>query len=606
MLEVLGSGGIGTVFKARQIDANRLIALKILQAEVRDAQEFKARFLREAQSLSKLRHPNIVTLYHLGISQGGLPYIAMEFIQGTTLRKILNDEEKLSVTRAIKISKQLCAALAAMHAEGIVHRDLKPENIVLMTEPEADFVKIIDFGLVRVEGESEQQKLTATGFLLGSVNYMSPEQCRGFRVDARSDIYTLGICFYEMLTGECPFQADSPVGIMYKHSCEAIPAIERTTVNTYHPAINALIQSATQKNTEERFQTAEQMSQALDALSETISGVKPAAWLQQPVIRILLATMFLTALLVAAVYLKAQTKTSASYEPLIKRKAPAAAPRNGQKLLLMNSRQLQEIIEDPRQELTYRVSAAIQNTSINSSNSSGLEAAKKTDELLKHLDKKDRPYYQDKAQAALAEALLGNGKPREAWTILERILPGAKSLERKQEYLKLIALHALTSEKLGKKKDARKDLKTLTNWEYGLANPACFYALITALRLKELAMAHALCSQANLMSDAAIMAQICRTNGHMELAEECIRHGLTLNADISVLNARMATKEILTEHAMLEIEQAWIDLYHNNKAAAQKRLESISQDKEMSEAIIDNTQVKKSIAEIMQHFPPEK
>ena len=208
LLEVLGSGGVGTVFKARQTESDRLIALKVLHPHVLLAEEIKQRFLREAQALNKLSHNNIVTVYHLGLSENALPYLAMELIEEVSLRKSLVDAGRLPANRVFRIMKQLCSALCCMHESGIIHRDLKPENIMLVQKPEPDTVKIIDFGLVKVEAGSEQ-KLTTTGLLVGSLNYMSPEQCQGQKADARSDIYALAICMYEMLAGEPPFTSDN-------------------------------------------------------------------------------------------------------------------------------------------------------------------------------------------------------------------------------------------------------------------------------------------------------------------------------------------------------------------------------------------------------------
>jgi serine/threonine protein kinase len=605
LLEVLGSGGIGTVFKARQIDANRLLALKILHAEIRDDQEFKARFLREAQSLNKLRHPNIVTLYHLGISEDGLPYIAMELINGVPLRKLLSTEKKLSVSRAIHIMKQLCSALSAMHAEGIVHRDLKPENIVLMAEPEKDFVKIIDFGLVRVEQESDQQKLTATGFLLGSVNYMSPEQCRGFKVDSRSDIYALGICFFEMLTGKCPFQSDSPVGTMYKHNSENTPVIDRTTVSTYHPSINELIQRATAKKPEQRFQTAEEISQALDLLSDTISGVAPNSWFHQPLIRnSLIASMGIILFLCVAVYLKSKSTKKVSTTVLA---APAKAPplyiaKGHFDVAALDDKELGNLLEDPKTPMFIKIPAANRYSYLHHQDLMGLKTAYSALKMVEQLDAKGKSLYKENTQVALAEALVGNNKLEEAQTLLEQLLPEVRKSAKMQNYLKLRSLHAMICDDLGKKKEAISDLKELADWQFGLSHPTSINALRTALHLKEIKLARRICSQSTKLSDSVEMARICRRDGYMDLAEESVQHGLTQKADISLLHIRMAGKHLLTEHALFRIEEAWVDVYHKDFTGARKRVESITTDKEMNDAIEGNTEVKKAIAEIMQRL----
>ena len=200
---VLGTGGIGTVFKARQLDCDRKLALKILHPDVAGDEEFKKRFLREAKVLARLSHPGIVTVYHIAVSGRGLAYIAMELLRGKSLRACLNETDRFPPRRALKIAQKLAEALDYVHSNAIVHRDLKPENVMVTNEPEADTVKIIDFGLAHAKDTTEQ-KLTKTGLLIGSVLYMSPEQCRGEKADMRSDIYALGVILYEMLSGHRP------------------------------------------------------------------------------------------------------------------------------------------------------------------------------------------------------------------------------------------------------------------------------------------------------------------------------------------------------------------------------------------------------------------
>lgn len=273
LLELLGSGGAGTVFKARQIETGRLIALKVLHPHRLIDDDVKQRFLREAQALSKLCHVNIVTVYHLQLSKGALPYLAMELIDGVSLRKQLA-AGKMPVHRVLKIAEQLCSALCCMHEFEIIHRDLKPENIMLLPKPEPDTVKIIDFGLVKVDANSEQ-KLTETGLLIGSVNYMSPEQCEGKKADVRSDIYALAVCMYEMLSGEPPFTAENSIGVMYKHINLQAPELRFKTGELVHPAIQKFIGKGLEKDPALRFQTAAEMSEALSKLGEHLAGDVP-------------------------------------------------------------------------------------------------------------------------------------------------------------------------------------------------------------------------------------------------------------------------------------------------------------------------------------------
>jgi tRNA A-37 threonylcarbamoyl transferase component Bud32 len=266
LLEQLGSGAIGTVFRARQLDADRLVALKFLHAQVVIDEEFKQRFLLEARALSRVSHPNIVQIYHMGMSKDGVPFLAMELIDGIPLRRAI-DGEPIAASRVFRIVKQLCSALACMHEAGIIHRDLKPENIILQDVPEPDIVKIIDFGLVKME-QTDGQKLTGTGFLLGTVSYMSPEQCQGKSVDARSDVYSLCVCLYEMLSGKHLFEADNPMGLMYKHINLTVPSLKMRQIESVDKEINAFLQKGLAKDPDKRFQSANQMRDELLEIEE--------------------------------------------------------------------------------------------------------------------------------------------------------------------------------------------------------------------------------------------------------------------------------------------------------------------------------------------------
>ena len=273
LLEYLGSGGVGTVFKAMQIDAQREIALKIMRKEFSDNEEFKQRFIREARALSQLSHQGIVTVYHIGVSDLGLAYMAMELIQGRSLRQVLNDSDKISALRALDIAMHIADALECVHANGIVHRDLKPENIILLDTPAPDSIKLIDFGLARMDDE---QKLTQSGVLIGTVNYMSPEQCKGKKADARSDIYSLCACLYEMLSGTKLYEADNPVGVMYKHMNDPIPLLGRKQLDRFDESINILLQKGLAKQAEDRFQTMSELLKSMHELHTTLAAVEPA------------------------------------------------------------------------------------------------------------------------------------------------------------------------------------------------------------------------------------------------------------------------------------------------------------------------------------------
>ncbi len=257
------------VFKAKQIDSNRLIALKILHRQNEINEESKKRFIREALALQKLCHENVVTVYHMGLSDDSVPFLAMELINGLSLRKLLSDNGGFSVFKVLEMMEQLCDAVSAIHEAGIIHRDLKPENIMLSKNGDADLVKIVDFGLAKTSVEAGDQNLTATGLLIGTVNYMSPEQIQGGAVDARSDIYSLTVCMFELLAGEPPFIADNPMGVMYKHLNEKTPNLKlNSQQESVDPHLDAFIKKGLEKQPSLRFQSAAEMHNELRYLGD--------------------------------------------------------------------------------------------------------------------------------------------------------------------------------------------------------------------------------------------------------------------------------------------------------------------------------------------------
>jgi tRNA A-37 threonylcarbamoyl transferase component Bud32 len=268
LLDVLGTGGQSTVFKAIQLDCQRQVAVKILKADLAEDEEFKERFIREARALSRFSHESIVTVYRIAVSESGLPYMVMELVKGATLRQRLNVAGPLAPAAALAVIRRCNQALQHVHENGIVHRDLKPENIVLANEPEPDGVKLIDFGLARFD-EARQQKLTSTGALIGSVFYMSPEQCQGLRADCRSDIYSLTACLYEMLTGQKPYQADNPIGLMYKHINSPAPQILKNQIQPFDSRINEFLARGMAKDPQQRYQSMAELAGDLKILEES-------------------------------------------------------------------------------------------------------------------------------------------------------------------------------------------------------------------------------------------------------------------------------------------------------------------------------------------------
>ncbi len=252
IIEKIGSGGMATVYKAKCHVLNRYVAIKILRDEFTTDEEFTKRFEVEAQSAASITHPNIVSVYDVGVD-GNLYYIVMELAKGKTLKEIIIEEKgPLPWKWSINISIQIASALEVAHKNHIIHRDIKPHNIIITEDGVA---KITDFGIAKAVSNST---ITAFGTTIGSVHYFSPEHARGGFTDEKSDLYSLGVVMYEMLTGKVPFDADTPVSVALKHMQEEpIPAIQ---VNPNIPtAVNDIIMKALKKDTNLRYQNATEM-----------------------------------------------------------------------------------------------------------------------------------------------------------------------------------------------------------------------------------------------------------------------------------------------------------------------------------------------------------
>ena len=254
--DILGFGGMSEVHLARDVRLHRDVAVKVLRADLARDPSFYLRFRREAQNAAALNHPSIVAVYDTGEAEtpaGPLPYIVMEYVDGVTLRDIVHTEGPLPPRRAIEIIADACQALNFSHQNGIIHRDVKPANIMIST---TNAVKVMDFGIARAIADSSS--VTQTAAVIGTAQYLSPEQARGDSVDARSDVYSLGCVLYEMLTGEPPFTGDSPVSVAYQHVREdPIPPSERHA--GISADLDAVVLKALAKNPENRYQTAAEM-----------------------------------------------------------------------------------------------------------------------------------------------------------------------------------------------------------------------------------------------------------------------------------------------------------------------------------------------------------
>jgi hypothetical protein len=218
---LLGAGGMGRVYLAFQVDLDRWVALKVMTPGHVVDPDTERRFLREARAGARLAHPGSVVIYDVGVWEGWL-FIAMELLVGHTLLDVINRDFPLRMERVVDLMVQVCATLGAAHDAGIVHRDLKPENIMITTGTDGrELVKVVDFGLAILLDSPNAARITVDGAIAGTPAYMSPEQCRGAAVDARSDIYSLGAITYELLCGLVPFEAENSVGVLMKHVMEA-------------------------------------------------------------------------------------------------------------------------------------------------------------------------------------------------------------------------------------------------------------------------------------------------------------------------------------------------------------------------------------------------
>lgn len=269
--ETIGSGGMSDVYAAQDTLLGRDVAVKMLRSEMARDMNFRERFRREARNSSKLNHPNIVAVYDTGeetIDGIGIPYIVMERIHGNTLRDLLRNDGPMSPQEAAEILQPVCSALQASHDAGIIHRDIKPANIMLTN---TGMVKVMDFGIARALDDSTSA-MTQTSAVIGTAQYLSPEQARGKNADARSDVYALGCVLYEAITGGTPFQGETPFAVAYQHVQEDVtPPSERMPEIDLAPTallnVDAVVMTSMAKHPGDRYQSAAEMGQDLELLS---------------------------------------------------------------------------------------------------------------------------------------------------------------------------------------------------------------------------------------------------------------------------------------------------------------------------------------------------
>jgi serine/threonine protein kinase len=267
VLDVLGRGGMGVVYKIEHQRMGKIAAMKVLHRDLARDKEVIGRFRREAEAVSQLTHPNTVQVFDFGTAQGAL-YLVMEYVRGLDIGSLIDRDGPMPFQRAAPLFAQVCAALTEAHELGIVHRDLKPENILVTRTPSGqDFVKVLDFGLAKLAEREELSEVTGRGQIVGTPYYMSPEQIRGENeVDGRSDIYSLGALMYKVLTGEHAFSAASPVGVLTKHLTEPVTPPSRRSGKQVVPEVDAIVLRAMEKRPDQRYESVREMLGALETV----------------------------------------------------------------------------------------------------------------------------------------------------------------------------------------------------------------------------------------------------------------------------------------------------------------------------------------------------
>jgi serine/threonine-protein kinase len=267
---LIGEGGMGKVYRARQIALDKLVVLKVLRHTLLGDDRTVARFKREAKAASRLNHPNSIGILDFGQAEDGALFIAMEFVPGQDLHTVLSKDGPLPESRVVRIISQVLSALYDAHAAGVIHRDLKPENIMVeQRRHEPDFVKVLDFGIAKIQDGEDGPTLTRTGFVCGTPEYMSPEQARGATLDHRSDLYAVGVIIYQLLTGRLPFESDSAVGYATKHLTEEpLPPSRKRPDIRISPAMERLVMRTLSKSPDDRPQDAESFKAELLAVEK--------------------------------------------------------------------------------------------------------------------------------------------------------------------------------------------------------------------------------------------------------------------------------------------------------------------------------------------------
>lgn len=274
--ERCGAGSMGTVYRAWQRTMERDVAVKVLREDVANNERIRKRFFREARAIARVAHPHIVTVYLVAELDDGRPFLLMEYVKGQKLEQLCASGP-LPCLQAIRIARQITAALAEAHAHDIIHRDLKPANILIgQRQTLSDFVTVVDFGIAKILYEEGHSKLTQAGAIFGTPSYIAPEQAIGEVVDARCDLYALGVVLYRMVTGRVPFESDDGMEVLIQHLKQP-PTPPRQLLDTIPRSVEDLILRALQKRREDRWQSAEELDQALFRIDEELRREGKAA-----------------------------------------------------------------------------------------------------------------------------------------------------------------------------------------------------------------------------------------------------------------------------------------------------------------------------------------
>jgi serine/threonine-protein kinase len=272
--ELINEGGMGAVYRGTHILMDKTVAVKVLHPALAADDKIVARFSREARAASRISHPHALSVTDFGESDNGVVFLVMEYLNGETLKEVIHSEGPMPLPRVVEIIRQICGALEAAHTEGVVHRDLKSDNIMLLDVGGGDWAKVLDFGIAKItEKVGQDPALTAPNLIIGTPQYMSPEQCsQAAEIDSRSDIYSLGVILYEMMVGHVPFTGESPTAIMMKHLQEPPPSVleERKDLPA---AVGRVVTRAMAKRPEDRFQTVKELTEELAAAAETADPV---------------------------------------------------------------------------------------------------------------------------------------------------------------------------------------------------------------------------------------------------------------------------------------------------------------------------------------------